>query len=201
MNGQTAGVRANRYRRQILGSLQEVLASYSPLGRTLDFGSGDGWFAHNMEARGLASCVIPVDVVRRRGSLRAPILYDGRRLPFADRCFDLTYSIDVLHHTDDPAASLRELMRCTAAFLLLKDHTYRGPLGWLTLCLLDEIGNRRFGIRSVYRYQRGWEWSELLEANGFQSIRKIHPARCHAGLLGRLTNRLQYLELWRREGS
>lgn len=201
MPGQPTQVPANPYRRRILESIEEVLAPYAPFGRMLDFGAGDGWFARSMPARGLGSRVIPVDVVRRRRPLREPILYDGGRLPFADRSFDLVYAVDVLHHTDDPAASLRELMRCTASFMLVKDHTYRSRLGWLTLCLLDEIGNRRFGIPSVYRYQCGWEWSAVLEANGFRSVRRIHPMRCHVGLLGRLTNRLQYLELWRRGGS
>lgn len=189
----------NPYRRRILKLMEELLGPHAPFSRALDFGSGDGWFARELAARSLASRVVAVDVRRRRRTFHEPIVYDGGRLPFADRSFDLAYGVDVLHHTPDPPAALRDLARCTSGLLLLKDHTYRGGAGWLTLCLLDEIGNRRFGIPSAYRYQRGWQWSPVLEAEGFRSVRRIHPARCHPRLLGRATNGLQYLELWRRE--
>ena len=33
---------------------------------------------------------------------------------------------------------------------------------------------------------------------GFELERMVHPARCHTGLLGRATNRLQFVALWRR---
>jgi hypothetical protein len=106
--------------------------------------------------------------------------------------------VDVLHHCADPGASLAELLRVARGWLLLKDHTHRGPGQRLTLALLDEIGNRRFGVPSLYRYQRGWEWLPAIERAGFALERMVHPAPCHTGLLGRATNRLQFVALWRR---
>lgn len=192
---------ANRYRQRILRLMEELLVVHRPFRRILDFGAGDGWFAQAMAGRMNGSQVVAVDVLRRQGSFYPAILYDGSRLPFADRAFDLAFAVDVVHHARDPAATLRELARTAGGLLLLKDHTYRSPAGRLALCVLDEVGNRRFGIPSVYRYQHAWEWSAVLEDAGFRSLRRIHPAACHTGLLGHATNGLQFLELWRREGS
>lgn len=181
--------------------IRGILASHAPFPAALDFGSGDGWFARQMLDEKLASEVVAVDVRRRRRAFVEPLVYDGERLPFPDRAFDLAYSIDVLHHCPDPRRSLRELLRCTGSCLLLKDHTYGGGAGWLALSIMDEIGNRRFGVPSRYRYQRDWEWNAVIEEAGFMLDRLVHPAACHVGLLGRATNHLQYLALWRRGGE
>ena len=191
----------NRYRRRILGSFRSVLKPHAPVDRCLDFGGGDGWFAWSLQQAGLARDVIAVDV-QARPYIYAPVkLYDGHCLPFEDRSFDLVSSVDVLHHCPDPRASLRELLRCAGRFFLIKDHTYRGVTGKLVLCLLNEIGNRRFGIPSPYHYQKNWEWSPCIEDAGFVLRQTIHPTRCHSGPLGWATNALQFISLWERRAT
>jgi|HubBroStandDraft_3_1064219.scaffolds.fasta_scaffold29335_1 SAM-dependent methyltransferase len=192
--------RSESYRGNIVALLDRLLAPLAPVERALDFGSGDGWFARELQRRGLAREVVAVDVQRRADAHVEPHLYDGRRLPFEDRAFPLTYALDVLHHCPDPRASLRDLLRCTGRYFALKDHTYRTPLGRLTLCLFDELGNRRFGVPSLYHYQRSWTWSPWIAAEGFEPLATLHPAPCHDGLLGQATNHLQFLALWRRAG-
>ena len=76
-----------------------------------------------------------------------PVLFDGRRLPFADRSFELGYAIDVLHHCHDPRQSLLDLLRCTSRLLVIKDYTYSGLLGRLALGFLDELG--KLAIRGL----------------------------------------------------
>jgi SAM-dependent methyltransferase len=188
----------NSYRRRVLDLLRGVLGPHAPVARALDFGAGDGWFAHSFAEGRLAREVVAVDVQPRARTFVPTLLYDGRRLPFADRSFDLVSSIDVLHHCPDPRASLREALRCAGRFFLLKDHTYRGPLGRAALCVLDEVGNRRFGIPSPYHYQRGREWFPVIEEQGFRLKRLVHPAPCHTGPLGWTTNGLQFVALWER---
>jgi hypothetical protein len=188
----------NPYRRRILEMFRAVLAPHAPVERGLDFGGGDGWFAWSLQQAGLVREMTAVDVVARSTTFAPVALYDGKRLPFDDRSFDLVSSIDVLHHCPSPRESLVELLRCSRRFFLLKDHTYRTRTGKLALCLLDEIGNRRFGIPSPYHYQKGWEWSSWIEEAGFVQRAIIHPARCHTGLLGWATNALQVISLWER---
>jgi SAM-dependent methyltransferase len=187
------------YRDRTLDHLVAALRAAGELKLALDFGSGDGFFCHHLERLGAIERISPIDVVERKRSFVRPQLYDGRRLPFADASFDLCYAVDVVHHCPDPLNALAEMSRCTRRWLLLKDHNCEGPIGHLTLSLLDEVGNRRFGIPSPGRYQRNWAWANWLEARGFERFYWAHPVPSHVGLLGRATNNLQFIGLWRRQ--
>jgi SAM-dependent methyltransferase len=189
----------NLYRRNLLALLRRLLASSPPAGRALDFGAGDGWFAQEFQRAHWAREVVAVDVQRRRHTVVDVQVYDGGRLPFADGSFDLVYAIDVIHHCPDPRETLRDLLRCAGERLLLKDHNTRTTFDRLTLGVLDEIGNRRLGVRSLYCYQRDWEWLRWVEAEGFALETVLHPAVCETRPpLSWFVNRLHFVGLWRR---
>lgn len=188
----------NPYRERVWSLLHEVAAKRGPYRNVLDFGSGDGWFASKFKGSGLVEKLVPLDVKRRASVFVEPHLYAGDALPFEDKVFDLVYSVDVLHHCPDPMKQLAELERCSSRYLMLKDHNYQTRLDRYTLAVLDELGNRRFGIPSPYRYQRNWAWHSHLLSNGWTAISFIHPAISHTGLLGALTNALQYVALYER---
>ncbi|MFN8094479.1 MAG: class I SAM-dependent methyltransferase [Vicinamibacteria bacterium] len=198
MSPPDAAPRGNAYRERVLRLVHRVIAPHLPVRRALDFGAGDGWFARRMLAAGSAAEVVAVDTMLRRNPHFPVELYDGTRLPYADRSFDLAYCVDVLHHCDDPPARLADLLRCTSHYFLIKDHTEDGPTGRFVLSVLDEIGNRRFGVPSPHRYQRGWEWDSIIEDAGFRLETLVHPAPCQGAPLGWLTNRMQFVGLWRR---
>lgn len=189
----------NLYRKRIFSHLSTLLSDLPVPASILDFGCGDGWFASQVGNLWPRAKLTPIDVKRREGGLVEPIIYSpGARLPFADASFDLVYAIDVLHHCDSPQRYLDELVRVARRFILIKDHTYNGELGYLTLAILDELGNRRFGIPSPQHYQHGWEWTEHLARQGWKMRTMIHPCQCHSGLLGALSNQLQYVALYER---
>lgn len=194
---QLTAVPANAYRQRILDAAAQALEPYGPLGTALDFGSGDGFFASQLPLHASIGAVTAVDVVERERSFVKPRLYAGDRLPFSDRSFDLVYAVDVLHHCPDPLAALADMARCTRRFLLLKDHNEQGWLGRWVLAVLDELGNRRFGIPSPHRYQHDWAWVRWIESQGFERRSWLHPMACHRGLLAG-TNQLQFMALWER---
>jgi len=191
--------RPTAYRSHVLAEIAKLLRQVPPAKRALDFGAGDGWFASELMRLGLARTIVGADVLIWPGTVKRPVIFDGERLPFADRAFDLTYAIDVIHHCPDPERALDEVLRCTDRHFLIKDHSYRNVLDWSSLCILDELGNRRFGVPSPYRYQQRWTWDAHLTSRGFSLVQLIHPARCHSGPLGHLTNHLQFVALWRRD--
>jgi SAM-dependent methyltransferase len=184
------------YRHRILAKVETLLRPL-PIADVLDFGSGDGFFASHVRQLPQVKRLAPVDVVERKESLVVPQLYDGRRLPFDDGAFDLAYAVDVLHHCPDPLHAIDDMARCSSRYLLIKDHTYHTAAGRWTLAVLDELGNRRFGIPSPYLYQQDWRWAEHLEARGWRRVAFEHPLACHTGLLA-ATNRLQWIALWER---
>ena len=192
----------NAYKHAVLGHLERLLKPHAPVDRMLDFGSGDGWYSQQLIAHGLVRYAVPVDVLLRRKTAIAPVLYDGEQLPFEAARFDLVLAVDVLHHCPSPTKALEEALRCCGDLFLLKDHTYTSSAGWWALALLDEVGNRRFGVPSLYRYQRDWEWTQTIEGQGFHCEQLCHPARCEPRPpLSWFVNRLQFLGLWRRSRS
>lgn len=188
----------NRYRERTWTLLQNELMRIGRQRRVLDFGSGDGWFAARMIAERHADELLPIDVKRRTVVEVEPVIYSGDRLPFEDRSFDLCYSVDVVHHCADPPQILKELLRVTRRYLLIKDHTAQGAIDRVILAVLDDLGNRRFGIPSPHHYQNRNEWELIICEDGWRRLHYVHPAYVHRGVLGALTNRLQYVALYER---
>lgn len=190
------------YRDRVFHLLRGLLSPHLPVQRALDFGSGEGWFAKRFQEEGAVRDLVPLDVLRREIVLCEPVLYDGRRIPFPDRSFDLVYAIDVLHHCPDPIAAIDEIARCSRRFVMIKDHTYRSRLGWWVLAGLDELGNRRFGVPSPHHYQRGWSWLQHLEGLGFSRRGFVHPAHCDPRPPFRwFSHRFQFAGLWETDGK
>jgi SAM-dependent methyltransferase len=186
------------YRSPIYSIVRSLLLPRGPFTQALDFGSGDGWFALKLVQDQVVGNVVPVDIQSRRRCYVPPLLYSGTRLPFQDRSFELTYCIDVLHHCHEPLETLRDVLRCSNNYVLIKDHTCRSRADRLLLCFMDEVGNRIHSVHSPYHYQRGWEWFPHVEVEGFVLEELIHPAPCHPKPLGWLTDHVQFIALWRR---
>ena len=184
------------YRARTFALVRSILQDVGHVPEAIDVGAGDGWAAKTLMQEGLVGHCQPLDVVRRHAVDIEPTLYDGWTLPLGDRSVSLAYAIDAAHHASDPIRFVRELARVSKRWVLLKDHTYRAPGGRLALRILDEIGNRRFSIGSPGNYQNGFRWFEALRADGFVLRNLVHPARCHTGLLGAATNRLQFIGLF-----
>ena len=190
--------RPTAYRERTLAGMRRLWGSRPPAAFALDFGAGDGWFTGEMTRAGVARKIVPVDVKLWPELVVRPVIFDGRALPFASHAFDLVFAVDVIHHCPEPDRAIDELLRCSSRYFLIKDHSYRNIVDWCALCVLDEIGNRRFGVPSPHKYQEGWSWNTHMESRGFTREGFLSPAPCHAGLLGRCTNHLQFIALWRR---
>ncbi|MSR78358.1 MAG: class I SAM-dependent methyltransferase [Candidatus Omnitrophica bacterium] len=186
------------YRQQTLKTVKALLEGCGKISTMLDFGAGDGWYSYQLKQVNIATKMIALDTVKRKQSFLETTLYDGEKLPFPDRSMDLILSIDAIHHTPYPIKIIYELLRCTGKYLLIKDRVYWTGLGKASLSLLDEIGNRRFGIPSTYRYQHAWEWFPAIAQAGFQLSEFIYPLKCNRSLLGWWSNRFQWAALWKR---
>jgi len=91
----------------------------------LEVGCGDGALLSELQRRGFAERLAGVEIAqeavaiaRARPGIAAVELYDGTRLPFAARAFDLGILSHVLEHVPDPSALLREVARVCAAIVV-----------------------------------------------------------------------------------
>lgn len=142
--------------------LARELAAEIPHGsRVLDVGCGSGDIAAAIMARRPDVTIEGVDVLVRPET-RIPVkAYDGRTLPHPDASFDVAMMVDVLHHTDDPAAVLAEAKRVARQGVLIKDHFRDGLLAGPTLRFMDWVGNAPHGVRLPYNYLSRAEWRRI----------------------------------------
>ena len=88
--------------------------------KILDLGSGDGYIAHHLEQMG-GKQVVKVDVIDTNLVGEKPIIYDGQKLPFEDKSFDLVLCCYVLHHAPNQKDLLKEMKRVSRYVLVIED--------------------------------------------------------------------------------
>lgn len=166
----------NRRVRKLAAAVAERLPRDA---RVLDIGCGSGDLAALVMELRPDIRIEGIDVLVRPGTAIPVTEYDGRHIPFADDAFDAAMVIDVLHHTDDPAAVLAEIARI-APQVIIKDHLRDGFAAGATLRFMDWVGNAAHGVRLPYNYlsHRNWKaiWDDLqLGASAFTSRLALYP--------------------------
>lgn len=139
----------------------ETLAGYLRQGDSvLDVGCGTGYLSAQLQQMyGVRPSAVDV-----RDFREIPIpfqLFDGTSIPFPDRSFDHVVLSEVLHHSHDPMALLKECCRVAPSIILFEDMP-DGRLGKLILYLHVKIFARRFDYpfkpARISDYRRALEW-------------------------------------------
>lgn len=147
--------------------------------RVLDVGCGSGDLAVLVMQLRPDVSIEGIDVLVRPGAAIPVREYDGARIPYPDNAFDAAIVVDVLHHTDDPAAVLAEISR-VAPVVIVKDHLRDGLLAGATLRFMDWVGNAAHGVRLPYNYLSRREWKRIwaalgLTAGAFATRLSLYP--------------------------
>jgi SAM-dependent methyltransferase len=151
--------------------LAEMLAAQIPQGASaLDVGCGDGTIASLMARLRPDISIQGVEYLVRPGCKIECRSFDGTTLPYPDASFDVSLFVDVLHHTRDPAVLLREAVRVTRRFVLLKDHINENVLDDITLRFMDWVGNRPHGVVLTYNYHSREQWAEYFALCGLKEV-------------------------------
>jgi SAM-dependent methyltransferase len=132
----------------------------------LDVGCGDGLVARLVcEARPDVS-VSGIDVMVRPHTHVPVKEFDGVTIPFEDGAFEVVTFVDVLHHTHDPVALLREAARVASRAVIVKDHLKNGFLAESTLRYMDRVGNVKHGVVLPYNYWTREQWKAAIRDLG-----------------------------------
>ncbi len=155
----------NRRSRLLAEKIAELIPQNS---RVLDVGCGDGGISMRIKRRRADLDVRGIEVFPREET-RIPVeIFDGQRIPHAESSFDFVLFVDVLHHTEDPAALLREATRVSRGGIVIKDHTLEGLFAGPTLRLMDRVGNPARGVAMPYNYWTEEKWKQTFQALGLR---------------------------------
>jgi 2-polyprenyl-3-methyl-5-hydroxy-6-metoxy-1,4-benzoquinol methylase len=133
--------------------------------KILDLGCGE--CIHSKQLKDQGYNVTSVDV-RARSNFPdiTPIIYDGKRLPFANNEFDVCLIIAVLHHTPSPEAVLKEAIRVSKR-LIIREDIYSNVLQKWYALYLDSLLNKEF-FGHPHTNKNDSEWRDSFKNLGLQ---------------------------------
>jgi SAM-dependent methyltransferase len=153
--------------------LSELLSQLLPQADSvLDVGCGDGRLAWSLQKARPELRIEGVDVLMRERTWIHVRSFDGRTLPYADSSFDAVILVDVLHHTLDPLALLRESLRVSRRWLIIKDHILQGLAAGMRLRFMDYAGNSDHRVALPYNYMTEKQWEEFEQMLNVRLISK-----------------------------
>lgn len=136
----------------------------------LDLGCGTG-FVGALATSELGCSVVGCDVLPMNVALDQFYLFDGERVPFVARTFDVTLLAYVLHHVSDPLGLLREAARVTRRCVVVVEDTPRNAA--------DRLWGRLHvhGFNGTYGLPRGHvrseaAWLPIFAAAGLRLVRR-----------------------------
>ena len=133
-----------------------------------DFCCDDGTTALAIQAQRPSLTIQGVDIQGHRPCRIPRTLYDGKRLPFDDDSFDVVLAFDVLHHTPDIGAALKELARVARRYVILKEHAVESRVANFFVTLSDVATNLPYGISCTCNYPSLAQWHAHFAAAGLE---------------------------------
>lgn len=155
----------------------------------LDVGCGDGMIDYLIMNNKKGVSIHGIDVLVRPDTFIEVKEYDGKQIPHRNAAFDTVMVIDVLHHTDDPAALVKEMVRCTSKYLVIKDHYRHGWFSYLKLRAMDYVGNAHYHVRLPYNYLSHEQWEKIFKENGLKQVSIVQELKLYTGLFHMLFDR------------
>jgi ubiquinone/menaquinone biosynthesis C-methylase UbiE len=118
----------------------------------------------------------PVDIENKSIlSNIAPIIYDGKKLPFKDRSYDVALLLTVLHHTPNPETILKEAKRVAKRIIIIEDVYLNIFHKYLTF-FIDSLLNFEFS-KHPHSNKKDAEWKNPFNKLGLSLI-DVKKNRC-----------------------
>jgi SAM-dependent methyltransferase len=148
--------------------------------KVLDVGCGDGRLARLIADKRPDISIRGIAVRQRNDAVMLVDTFDGKSIPYGEGSFDVVMFVDVLHHATQPMTLLSEAVRVARQAIVIKDHLAEGSLDYLTLRIMDWIGNARHGVALPYNYWTLAKWHHVFDKLGlsidsWESNLRLYP--------------------------
>ena len=129
----------------------------------LEVGSGNGALAKLLGQEGMKLSTLDIEDKCLFDDVKVQV-YDGQKLPFNDRQFDVCQLITMLHHTSNAEELIREAKRVSDRVIVMEDiyeNRFQKYVTWFT----DSLVNWEF-FGHPHTNRTDAEWKELFQRNG-----------------------------------
>jgi len=142
----------------------------------LDFGCGDMSLSKVLHHRDPTLAITGIDVVdfgMKDKNIHFQ-KYNGKKIPYENKQFDIVISYHVLHHTDNPIRLLHECMRVCKRTLLLVEPVYRFRGEIIPMSAMDWIFNvwKEKSIAMAYAFKSRKQWIHAIKTQKWE-VKKI----------------------------
>jgi len=138
----------------------------------LDYGCDDGSTAKRIMELNPTLKIVGVDIQNNRAAQIPVKIFDGTKIPYPANTFDMVISLDVLHHTQNIPAQIKELKRVSKKYILIKDHVTYGIFSKALVSFFNYISNVPYGIQCAFNYPLEKEWYTFFKDQKLQVIKK-----------------------------
>lgn len=145
-----------------------------PNSKILDVGCGDGIIDEKILVQRPDVKIIGIDVFKRNEAKTTVVVFDGKKLPFANNSFDCVLLIDTLHHAKNISELIKESVRVCKNTIIIKDHYVFGVFSFYVLKLMDWLGNKPYGVVLPYNYYSYKQWQQLYKRSGLKKEDEIN---------------------------
>jgi ubiquinone/menaquinone biosynthesis C-methylase UbiE len=150
-----------QYNERLLNWRYGLIEKYIETGaQVLDVGAGTGWVAQRLLER--KGCDVHLlDVVDCNETSLPLQLYDGKKLPYPAKTFDVALFVFVLHHALNHGELLQEAARVARQKIIIVEDTPANPGERIVQWFWDTILSFEHGFAAPHNYNGIATWREV----------------------------------------
>jgi len=126
----------------------------------LDLGAGKCALSWKLKEEGYNTTPVDVQDLSFCSEIE-PIIYNGKKLPFANNSFDKVLLLTVLHHIPKPELVIKEALRVADELIIIED-VYSNPLQKYLTFFTDSLFNFEF-IGHPHSNKTEEEWQKIFD--------------------------------------
>jgi len=140
----------------------------------LDFGCGNMLVTEYVQKHLPNKKITGVEVLDLNLTDMKPVIYDGIKMPFKDRQFELGFTIFVLHHCPDEIAALKDFLRVCKYRAIVIEEIYENVFEKYITYISDYLANHleSFKITVPFSFHNDTEWKQIFSSLHWRIVKE-----------------------------